>query len=437
MASLGDCLAEARKCCFKNSSTVEILEYMGEGQSRWAQYKDLKAYLATLKTKDQTHSLIKGHSTDPNSGNGAHCQLRLFFISATVGDDGLHTHVDPALLELLHEESNLSAKFIVDLYQTEDWTVFPTSFTFSRAREVPTRSILQYGYWPWGDQATHSFVQLVVEPNLTTYYFVNFNKELKQFIERSLKDYPGSRATPLFLDFRILTHLLTLYRRGLGAQRSKLRQIENQEDGSTVRNQVKELHDLCRRWHAMLKDFADLKEHSRQLKAFAERLNTTYYATQPDHREEMLETVESLVQFENGCNFWANWARTYLERTNICINLAHQLENKEIALQARRESMSMFTLAIVTVIFLPSTFVASILGTNFFNFDGMVFAVSGLWWILPVISIPLTLVVLVLWYKWSKVRLDMMQGQPNKGLLDKRVWILPDVVRRLEELVRY
>ncbi|KAI1152499.1 hypothetical protein F4825DRAFT_418835 [Nemania diffusa] len=420
MTSLGDCLAEARRCCFKNSSMVDILEYMGEGQSRWAQYDNISAYLGTIKPRDQERSL--------SDGTEARCYLRLFFISATIGDDGHHTHVDPSLLELLHEEGNLSAKFIIDLFQTEDWTVFPTSFAFSRAGLVPTRSTLQYGCWSWGDQATHSFIQLVVESDVMTYYFVNFNEGLKQIIERSLKDYTSSTVPPLFLDFQILTHLLTLYRRGVAAQRYRLRQIENQEDGSTVRNQVKELHDLCRCWHAMLKDFADLKEHTRQLKSFAKRLNTTHYTNKMDSRDAILQIVESLAQFENSCSFWASWARTYLDRTNICINLAHQLENKEIALQARRESISMFTLAIVTAIFLPSTFVASILGTNFFNFDGTVFTVSSLWWILPATAIPLTLAVLILWYKWSKVRTDKTQGQPDRGLLEKRAGRLPNVV---------
>ncbi|KAI0104718.1 hypothetical protein GGR51DRAFT_521820 [Nemania sp. FL0031] len=436
MASLGDCLAEARKCCFKNSSTVDVLEYMGEGQCRWANYEDLKAYLSTVKTKDRSCSLVNDHSNHPDNSNEAPCQIRLFFISATIGGNGLHTHVDPSLLELLHEESNLSAKFIIDLYQTEDWTVFPTSFTFPRAREVPARSTLQYGCWSWGDRATHSFVQLVVEPDIITYYFINFNEELKLSIEGSLKNYSNPTATPLFLDFSILNHLLTSYRRGLAAQRNQLGRIEREEDTSVVRNQVKELHSLCRCWHAMLKDFTDLKEHTRQLEAFAKRLNAIYYTSQPDCRDAVLETVESLEQFEKDCNFWANWAKTYLERTNICINLAHQLENKEIALQARRESISMFTLAIVTAIFLPSTFVASILGTNFFNFDGTIFAVSGLWWILPVISIPLTLAVLIFWYKWSKVRSDMTQGQLSGRPQGEQAWVFPDVVRRLEKLVR-
>ncbi|KAI1111131.1 hypothetical protein F5Y14DRAFT_426352 [Nemania sp. NC0429] len=437
MTLLDDCLAQARTCCFKNSSRLDVLEYTGEGKSRWAQYENISAYLGTTKLGDRGRSSpMTDHPAHREDGNEARCHLRLFFISATIGDDGHHTHVDPSLLQLLHEEGNLSAKFIIDLFDTEDWTLFPTSFTFSRVGEVPMESALQYGCWDWSEQATHSFVQLVVDSDTMTYYFVNFNRELKQFVERCLENLTGPRVAPLFLDVQILTHLLTSYRRGLAAQRSKLRQIESREDGPMDRDQVKELHGLCRVLQVMLKDFADLQEHTGQLKTFARRLNTTYYSASPDRRDEVLETIDLLAQFENSCTFWMNWARTYLDRTNICINLAHQLQNKEIALQARRESISMFTLAIVTVIFLPSTFVASILGTNFFNFDGTVFAVSSLWWILPVTSIPLTLVVLLLWYEWSKVRLDKRQGQPQGGPLERKRRAVPSALRQLRELMQ-
>lgn len=87
------------------------------------------------------------------------------------------------------------------------------------------------------------------------------------------------------------------------------------------RNQVKELHGLCRVLQVMLKDFADLKEHTSQLKTFARRLNATYYSTQSDRRNAVLESIDLLGQFDNSCTFWTNWARTYLDRTNICINL--------------------------------------------------------------------------------------------------------------------
>ncbi|KAI0533116.1 hypothetical protein GGR58DRAFT_517173 [Xylaria digitata] len=278
------------------------------------------------------------------------------------------------------DNSNLPAKFIVDLFQTVDWTVFPTGFTFSKLGESPSNSS-KFG--SWGDRANHSFIQLVVGPDILPYYLVNLNGEMKNS-----------------------------YRQGLGVQRLTLRQIEHRDDGVAVRNQVRELHEL---------------------NSFGRRLDTTYHKTRSNRRDKVLEALNSLVQFENSYKFWASWARTYLDRTNICINLAHHLENKEMASQARRESISMFALAIVTVIFLPSTF--SILGTNFFNFDGMAFTVSSLWWILPVASISLTLAVLLFWYQWSKARSDKTQVQLTGELPGKGAWALPDPVRQTRELM--
>ncbi|KAK5625207.1 hypothetical protein RRF57_000923 [Xylaria bambusicola] len=424
MASLDNCLAEAQRCCYRNSSTVRILEYVGEGECTWVKDEDLNAYVGARQSRDEHHSSTDNYQNAGGGGAIARCQLRLFFISATIGDDGLHTHVDPIILKLLHERCNLPAKFIIDLFQTEDWTVFPTAYYFSKANETPSRSSLQYGFWSWGDRATHSFVQLVIELNTTTYYFINVNDGLKQFIETSLKDYRGSKIPPLCLDMWILTHLLNQYRQGLGAQREILRQIEHHHGGSTVQSQVEELHTLSRRWQSMLKDFRDLKEHTKHLKAFIKRQNAVYNRSRSNCSSETLETIESILWFENDCNFWASWAKTYLERTNICINLAHHLENKELATQARRESIAMFTLAIVTVIFLPSTFVASILGTNFFNFNGTLFTVSRFWWIIPVTSVPLTLVVLLFWYKWSKSRSEKTGIPIGNGPPERKVWAL-------------
>ncbi|KAJ2990310.1 hypothetical protein NUW58_g3012 [Xylaria curta] len=256
----------------------------------------------------------------------------------------------------------MSTKFIIDVLQTEDWTVFLTNFTIPRAKtRIQSRQErLQYGFWAWGEHSTHSFAQLIIEPDVMTYYLVNINDELKDFIISSLTDSSESKIPPLLIDIRIMTHILNTYRRGLGVQKMVLRRIEKNEDSSAIRNQVEVLHELCKVWHVMLKDFADLRTHTKELKAFAKRLNMTYYSAQSDNREAILDTIDDLVQFENSCNFWASWARTYLYRTNICINLAHQLENKEMASQARTESISMFTLAVVTVIVLPSTFIAQL-----------------------------------------------------------------------------
>ncbi|KAK8087589.1 hypothetical protein PG997_002550 [Apiospora hydei] len=71
--------------------------------------------------------------------------------------------------------------------------------------------------------------------------------------------------------------------------------------------------------------------------------------------------------------------------------------------------MAMFTLALVTVLFLPGTFVAglkSILSTSFFNYDGTTFTVSDN--IAPVLVpslIGATLLILLSWFAWYQWRL--------------------------------
>lgn len=60
----------------------------------------------------------------------------------------------------------------------------------------------------------------------------------------------------------------------------------------------------------MLKDFADIKEHIAQLRASHNTGSTNLH-----------EQDDALRQLEVSFEFWARWVRTYLERTNICINL--------------------------------------------------------------------------------------------------------------------
>lgn len=48
------------------------------------------------------------------------------FIKPSLGDDQLHTHINQAVLKLLREKAGLTAGFMTDVYESPDWTVFPT-----------------------------------------------------------------------------------------------------------------------------------------------------------------------------------------------------------------------------------------------------------------------------------------------------------------------
>lgn len=56
----------------------------------------------------------------------SHGNPAISFIKPSLGDDQLHTHINQAVLKLLHERAGLTAGFMTDVYDSPDWTVFPT-----------------------------------------------------------------------------------------------------------------------------------------------------------------------------------------------------------------------------------------------------------------------------------------------------------------------
>jgi Mg2+ and Co2+ transporter CorA len=75
-------------------------------------------------------------------------------------------------------------------------------------------------------------------------------------------------------------------------------------------------------------------------------------------------------------------------------------ESKNIASDTRKDSESMKTIAVLTMAFLPGTFVSAVLSMNFFDSTSGEFVVHSKWWIFPTVTIPLTLAVVGLWAGW-------------------------------------
>ena len=82
--------------------------------------------------------------------------------------------------------------------------------------------------------------------------------------------------------------------------------------------------------------------------------------------------------------------------------------NVDIAMATKDDGAAMKTIAIVTMLFLPATFVSALLGMNFFNFDpdehGGHMTYSHDLWIYFVVSVVLTLGLFALWWIWQRYR---------------------------------
>jgi membrane protein implicated in regulation of membrane protease activity len=71
----------------------------------------------------------------------------------------------------------------------------------------------------------------------------------------------------------------------------------------------------------------------------------------------------------------------------------------------------MITIAAITMIFLPGTFISAILSTTFFDYAETGLRVSGKWWVLLAVTIPLTIVVFVVWLLWLRFRRSKEDNQ--------------------------
>ena len=64
----------------------------------------------------------------------------------------------------------------------------------------------------------------------------------------------------------------------------------------------------------------------------------------------------------------------------------------------------MITIAALTMLFLPGTFISAILSTTFFEFHADGIVVSKKWWILPATTLPLMVVVFAIWFGWQYMK---------------------------------
>jgi len=73
------------------------------------------------------------------------------------------------------------------------------------------------------------------------------------------------------------------------------------------------------------------------------------------------------------------------------------------AREQESDTSAIKTLAVLGLVFLPSTFIAALFSTAFFTFDSPASGgVSPQFWIFWVVSVPLTFIVVLIWYAWRR-----------------------------------
>ncbi|CAI9633513.1 unnamed protein product [Alternaria burnsii] len=84
----------------------------------------------------------------------------------------------------------------------------------------------------------------------------------------------------------------------------------------------------------------------------------------------------------------------------------HTLNTIQIAAETKRDSTSMTSIALLTMVFLPGTSAASVLSAGLFQSTPSTtfFEVIGLWWLWVVTTVPITFITGACWYLWKQHR---------------------------------
>ncbi|KAH8588422.1 hypothetical protein B0O99DRAFT_728327 [Bisporella sp. PMI_857] len=420
-------------CCSASSfAKVSILETQPHEKSNFhynLNFQDLEKYLDAESLQNESW----------DSG--------IFFISTAKCRVEEHTHIDPTM-KLLYDKGVVTAKFLVDFYETDDWTVFRTSSssTIPKPRQpqafdadyefdMPdfsvnnsnssTPVILQYGFWIWSNDSIPSFVQLIMNAGKSTYFFVNFPSTLQEYISITIEKRPSLIKELFFIESLIVIKVLASYHSAIASHRETLRGIEQKDIEEHSRNgdhneHIVALHKLAVKWHTILKDLTDIEKHLDHLLSTADRIARADSARSSGRANTYSHSsFKTLRHHKSSCQIWSQCVRTYSERTNIRINLVHNLAAREdnqanqrisrlttdIALQTKHDSASMSTLAMVTALFLPGTFVCSVFSTALFAYEGGKLDISHWWWILPTIAVPLIILVMYTWFLWFRTQL--------------------------------
>lgn len=86
-------------------------------------------------------------------------------------------------------------------------------------------------------------------------------------------------------------------------------------------------------------------------------------------------------------------------------------EQRKLAHASKRDSTAMKTISLLGAVFLPGAYLASVFSMTFFNFQDSGPTVSSEFWIYWVVTIPITVVIVGVWWVWERRRERIYEQQ--------------------------
>lgn len=278
----------------------------------------------------------------------------------------------------------------------------PVSESLSKVA-VPIHDLRSVSHgWEWFEMG---FLVHWTPPLSTTIICFDLPQQLQTSIQSALRSnvVKFKFSDPYSLFAVILQELLPLYDGSVWSIRNH---ICNWEATRPKKSNYLLLHELAR--HAIhvsetlavaLESVKDIQHQHREFMAMHPQSSSTCQLFQSPFQFP-LRLLDSLLSRSD-----SNKARLQNE-TLLAFHTAAQCDSQiqvRIGEEARKEATAMKAIAVITMTFLPATFISSVFSTPFFHFEqaqgegGESLAVSSQFWIYWAFAAPLSLFTLLLW----------------------------------------
>ncbi|CAA7262137.1 unnamed protein product [Cyclocybe aegerita] len=377
-------------------------------------------------------------------------KLRVFFFSDSgflvecAGDSYRYSATNPTV-QWMQQGFGVSSFFFKALVHPL-WTPTHEHVSFIRRGKDGKSSSLDGFYQsrnPTGEPLHHAvwFSHSLTREQVSTYFVCNVPKEAKNTIRACSEEcrYPlllrPISIDLLFVEARLWTMQASLRESATSILRFTMweedRSLKSYLTPGKAATAITDLHDGSRVLHILGAYIGDLQDNLRFLFTIQQQLSALLPPGEGDQKDgssssSISESLEHLLRRTEHVMRWQNAHRKrFATQIALFFNLANQIDTRtnlqiakltsEISVATQRDSSSMITVAIVTMFFLPGTFLS---GQNSQAFFSMIFfdakpdargrpkvIVSPQVWIYAISTVVLTVLVFCAWGFWHCHRL--------------------------------
>ncbi|KJZ70026.1 hypothetical protein HIM_10577 [Hirsutella minnesotensis 3608] len=191
---------------------------------------------------------------------------------------------------------------------------------------------------------------------------------------------------PFSMIVPLLDQLITQYDESAWQVRDQVRGIEMSR--GTRKSNFVTMHDIARHTGHLVEVSAATVETMNCLVRRQERIYAELSSLDRTYKEQAHEYLSFQLQMMKSLQ---RRALSIQERINAEISLGYNII-------ATQDSMVTRSIGLLTMVFLPATFVSALFSTTFFSFAEETWKISKKFWIYWAVAVPSTLVVLIVWW---------------------------------------